>query len=430
MNSIRRRLLFWQISALVVTGLLVSLITYALAWNAFNRLRDDNLEQIAYSILRHGTESEPSADDGDDEDKGQFVSQIWDDRNVQIFSSLENGGPPPQPDGNHVVEWNGEEWHVFTLRSGGLTIQVGNPTEHRNTLFARIAPWLLLPLTVLVAVLGALIWAAVGRALSPLNRVREEISQRDIASLHVLDTLRLPDEILPLVEALNALLTRLDAAISAQRRFVADAAHELRTPLTAIRLQAQLADPGAGGEWWRELQQGIDRATRLVDQLLSLAREEATLQTHDFAPVRLDELAKQTVAEMSTLAEARGIDLGVTDCQPVRVAGQAGSLRVMLGNLIDNALRYIPAGGRVDVAVTVAAGRALLTVSDNGPGIPEAERERVFQRFHRLSGGDIPGSGLGLAIVRQVVDAHQGEIDLAEHPGGGLEARIRLPLAD
>ncbi|NTV94751.1 MAG: two-component sensor histidine kinase [Thiobacillus sp.] len=433
MNSIRRQLLIWQISALVVTGLLVSLITYALAWNAFNRLRDDNLEQIAYSIQRHGTEPDPGTDPGEEDDKGQFSSQIWDDNNVLVFTSLESGGPPAQPNGSHVVEWNGGEWHVFTLRSGGLTIQVGNPSEHRNTLFARIATWLLLPLTVLVALLGALIWTAVGRALMPLNKVREEIGQRDVASLHALDTRRLPEEVVPLVEALNALLTRLDGAISTQHRFVADAAHELRTPLTAIRLQAQLASQdaqaGPGREALFELQQGVDRAARLVDQLLSMARLEALLQKPRSAPVRLDELAKGLVVEFSSLADAKDIDLGVTDCIPVQIDGHADSLRIMLGNLIDNALRYTPTGGRVDVALTEADGTAVLTVTDTGPGIPKDAREQVFDRFHRLAGADIPGSGLGLAIVRQAVELHRGQVSLADTEGGGLTVRVTLPLA-
>lgn len=430
MNSIRRRLLLWQISALVVTGLLASLITYVLAWNGFNRLRDDNLEQIAYSIVRHGTESDAEGGD-DEEDKGQFVSQIWDDKHTLVYSSLASGGPPPQANGNHVIKWDGETWHVFTLRSGGLTIQVGNPSAHRDTMFARTASWLLLPFTVLIAVLGALIWAAVGRALSPLNKVREEIGQRDIASLHGLDTGHLPDEVVPLVEALNALLTRLDGAISAQRRFVADAAHELRTPLTAVRLQAQLAaadaESGMSRAALQELQQGVDRAARLVDQMLNMARLEAVDQSPVFVPVRLDELAKRVVADFSTLAEAKDIDLGVTDCVPVQVMGHADSLRMMLGNLVDNAIRYTPKGGRVDVALVPDAGTAVLTVADNGPGIPAAERERVFDRFHRLASADIPGSGLGLAIVRQVTEMHAGRVGLAEAAGGGLSAQVFLP---
>ncbi|WP_165873557.1 ATP-binding protein [Parasulfuritortus cantonensis] len=432
MISIRRQLLIWQISALVVTGLLVSVITYALAWHAFNRLRDDNLAQIAYSILRHGVESDSGNDAGDDDDKGQFVSQIWDDKHALVYSSIDDG-PPAQPSGNRVVDWHGEEWHVFTLRSGGLTIQVSNPSYHRTALFVRITAWLLLPLIVLVAVLGSLIWTAVGRALRPLRRVRYEIGRRDFATLHALDTRRLPEEIVPLVDALNALLIRLDGAISTQRRFVADAAHELRTPLTAIRLQAQLAsqstEPEARSQALAELQQGVDRAARLVDQLLSMARVEAVEQKPRFAAIRLDELVKRVVADFSTQADAKEIDLGVTECAAAQVNGHADSLRMMVGNLIDNALRYTPSGGRVDVALVAGDGKAVLSVVDTGPGIPAGERERVFDRFHRLAGAEIPGSGLGLAIVRQAAELHGGRVSLDAAVAGGLAARIELPAA-
>lgn len=431
MKSIRRQLLIWQISALVLTGLLVSALTYGLAWNAFNRLRDDRLEQIAYSILRHGVESETGKEDADADDKGQFVSQIWDEKDKLVYSSITYAGPPPQANGNHKVDWRGEEWNVYTLRSGGLTIQVGNPSYNRLTRFAHIAPWLLLPFTVLVSVLGGLIWASVGQALTPLNRVREEIGRRDIASLHALDIQPLPDEIAPLVEAINALLARLDDAIVSQRRFVADAAHELRTPLTAIRLQAQLAGQAASNETQRNelksLLQGIERAGRLVDQLLRMARLEAAEQQAVLTTVRLDELAKQVVVALSSRADASQIDLGITDFDVVSVTGHFDGLYIMLENLVDNALRYTPAKGTIDVAVTRMGNQAVLQVSDTGPGIPISERESVFDRFHRLAGADIPGSGLGLAIVRQVVDAHNGVVVLADAPGGGLCVRVTLP---
>jgi len=172
----------------------------------------------------------------------------------------------------------------------------------------------------------------------------------------------------------------------------------------------------------------VDRAAHLVDQLLSMARLEPAARQAVFAPLALDALAKQVVADFSTLAEARDIDLGVGECQPLTLNGQAESLRMMLGNLVDNALRYTPGGGRVDVELRGEGVMARLSVSDNGPGIAAAERERVFERFQRLAGADIPGSGLGLAIVRQVVGLHGGQITLDDAPGGGLKVAVTLPL--
>ncbi len=291
---------------------------------------------------------------------------------------------------------------------------------------------MLLPLVILVAGLGGLIWTAVGRSLTPLKQVQQEIGQRDAPSLHAIETKGLPEEVAPLVGALNDLLSRLDKAMTSQRRFIADAAHELRTPLTAIKLRTQLMQQGNDPAQWAEslnqLESGVERASHLVDQLLHMARLEPGVQPQTLAHVRLDELAKKVVADFSAQADARQIDVGITRAEPVAVHGHRDSLRVMMNNLVDNALRYTPCGGRVDVAVWPEDGdQAVLTVSDTGAGIPADERERVFDRFYRLAQADIPGSGLGLAIVRQVVDSNAGQITLADAPSGGLLVTIRLP---
>lgn len=432
MNSIRRDLLKWQIGALLVTGLLASLITYSLAWEAFNHLRDDELVQIAYSIVRHGlVASNGEEEEGDDTDKGQFVSQIWDSGNELLYSSLDNTGPPPQKPGHNTLTWRGEEWHTYTLEDGGLTIQVGNPTTHHYALFRNIAPWLLLPLSLMIAVLGGLIWLAVGHALRPLQRVRAEILQQNIPSLHALDIQNLPEEVVPIGKALNNLLLRLERAFATERDFIANAAHELRTPLTAVRLQAQLAsqakDSGERTAALSQLLAGADRVSHLIEQLLQMARLEPDAQQFIFSEVRFDYLAKNTIADFSFQADARAIDLGIGQCHPVRVLGHAESLRVLLSNLIDNAVRYTPPGGRIDVDIEETGGQAILSVSDTGPGIPEASRARVFDRFYRLADGDVPGSGLGLSIVKQVARLHAGEIALEDAPSGGLRVRFVIP---
>lgn len=433
MNSIRRNLLKWQIGALLATGLLASLITYALAWNAFNQMRNDGLVQIAYSIVRHGlVENEgDGAEEEDASDKGQFVSQIWGDDGELVYTSLDNGGPPRQKPGHHTLTWRGETWHVYTLEDGGVTIQVSNSAARHYPLFRNIGPWLLLPLTLMTAVLGGLIWLAVGRALRPLDKVRAEIMGQAVPSLRAMETRDLPAEVAPLGEALNALLQRLEQAFATERDFIANAAHELRTPLTAVRLQAQLADQARDAAQRAaaldQLRAGVDRAAHVVEQLLQMARLEPDAQQFAFAEVRLDQLAKNAVADFSPQAEDRRIDLGVGTCRPVRLSGHAESLRILLSNLIENALRHTPAGGRIDVDVDEEDGLARLDVADSGPGIPEEFRERVFDRFFRLAGPDTPGSGLGLPIARQAARLHGGEITLGESPAGGLRVRVALP---
>ena len=433
MNSIRRNLLKWQIGALLATGLLASLITYALAWNAFNQMRNDGLVQIAYSIVRHGlVENEgDGAEEEDASDKGQFVSQIWGDDGELVYTSLDNGGPPRQKPGHHTLSWRGETWHVYTLEDGGVTIQVSNSAARHYPLFRNIGPWLLLPLTLMTAVLGGLIWLAVGRALRPLDKVRAEIMGQAVPSLRTMETKDLPAEVAPLGEALNALLQRLEQAFATERDFIANAAHELRTPLTAVRLQAQLADQARDAAQRAaaldQLRAGVDRAAHVVEQLLQMARLEPDAQQFAFAEVRLDQLAKNAVADFLPQAEDKRIDLGVGTCRPVRLSGHAESLRILLSNLIDNALRHTPAGGRIDVDVDEEDGLARLDVADSGPGIPEEFRERVFDRFFRLAGPDTPGSGLGLPIARQAARLHGGEITLGESPAGGLRVRVALP---
>lgn len=429
-NSIRSRLLVWQISALLLTGLLVSAITYHLAWDAFNRIRDYGLEQIAYSVVRHGVEY-----DNDEEvrnDRGQFVSQIWAADGSLFYSSLDTIGPPRQSPGLRTLVWDQTEWRVFSLNEGGLTIQVATTLASRSSKFADIVPWLLLPLAVLIVGLGLLIRAAVGRALAPLEQLRGEIGQRSVLHLHALDNKGMPEEVAPLVGTLNELLLRLDAALGSQRRFLADAAHELRTPLTAVKLQAQIARRSANDEErdaaLGQLLEGVDRAAHLVDQLLGMARLEPEAGQTAFMPVRLDNLVKRAVADFSAQAESRGIDLGVGRCDEVSLSGQERNLRVMLDNVIDNALRYIPRDGRVDLELTLLDGTARLTVTDDGPGIAPEDRERVLERFQRLAGADIPGSGLGLAIVRQVAIIHGGRVSLDEAPGGGLRVEIDIPI--
>jgi two-component system, OmpR family, sensor kinase len=462
MNSIRHRLLFWQIGALLVTGVLVSAITFQLAWNGFNRIRDYGLEQIAYSVIRHGikprtenplirqpaattqapttpaapsddTEARPTPTEEEIqetiEDLGRFVSQIWHPEGEILYTSHDGVGPPMQQAGFHVVPWNDEVWRVYTIVDASQVVQVAVTSSDRASSFAELVPWLMVPLALLVVVLGLMIHTAVIRALKPLEQMGRDIGARDVTGLHAVSTENLPEELVPLGSALNQLLERVDTLLASQRRFVADAAHELNTPLAAVKLQAQLARRASDAQRKAaldELDQGIERATHLVAQLLQMARLEPDVRQRQPQPVRLDELAAKVVAAFSAQAEARDIDLGLDRSDVAWVFADPAELRVLLDNLVDNALSHIPAGSRVDVRVHHLGDRVELEVSDNGPGIPEAERERVLQRFVRLNPQDTTGSGLGLAIVAQILKNKGGELLLGTTPGGGLSVRVRL----
>lgn len=441
MRSIHARLLVWLIGALLLSSLLASALTYEMAWRGFNTLRDYGLEQIAYSIVRHDTQDwltdqpdpEPAASSAETaatepaQDDGQFVSQIWTGNGRLIYSSLTDTGPPLQEPGLHQVEWDGTRWRTYTLNDRERVIQVATPAERRWRAFLEYVPALLAPLLLLLVLLGFLISAAVSGALQPLRRLREEIGARDVALLSPLAPDEMPDEVQPLVDTLNQLLAKVDRLLATQRAFLADVAHELNTPLAAIKLQVQLAQQAqATGQpvSLDDLEAGIERAVHLVAQLLQMARLEPDARPIELQPVALERLARERVLAFLAQAEQKDIDLGLESEGPLEVQGDPQQLRVLIDNLIDNALRYCPDGARIDVRLRRQAGHAVLEVADDGPGIAEADKARVLLRFVRLRPADTTGSGLGMAIVRQIAEQHQAALSLLDTPGGGLTVRI------
>jgi two-component system OmpR family sensor kinase len=457
LNSIRSRLLLWQMSALLVVALMAGALTYGVTRRGFDEVRDYGLKQIALSVLRHDETPIPSAADAPDNeasastadlsadpaatpddppaidtepDEGQFVSQVWSPQGLLVFSSLQDNGPDLQPPGFHLTEWNQQMWRTYTVVRSSRTAQVAVALEYRDSGFYALIPWVLVPIALLVLFLGLLIHAAVKRALRPLDALSQQIGSRKLSELHALDTIELPIEVAPLALALNKLLAELDHLLGSQRQFLAGAAHELNTPLAAIKLQAQLTRKAQDSERdgaLNELDTGIERAIHLASQLLQLARLEPDARTPERSEVSLNALVRQAVITLSPLAEARGTDLGLLRCENLSLMGDPHALRVLLDNLIDNALRYSPNGAQIDVALTVLDGQAQLRVSDNGPGIANDQHARVLDRFVRLQPGDTTGSGLGLAIVHHIVQAHGGTLVLGETPGGGLTVLITFP---
>lgn len=432
MTSLRHRLLVSLLVGMVAAFSLGTYATYRSSLAEINTLMDYHLRQFALS-LRSQALGQPSIPPDTDESL-DFVIQIWDREGLRLYLSRPHSVLPAIAQlGYATVRTVEGDWRVFSLQVPERVIQVAQPMSIRSGLAAAAAWRTLLPMLLMLPLTGALIWLIVGRGLVPLDQVAAAVRGRQPNALDPLPTAQLPDEILPLVEALNGLLGRLGHALATQRAFVADAAHELRTPLTALQLQVQLVERAAGeaerAERLTELKQGLQRAARVVNQLLTLARQEPDAEAaKPFAPVALAELAAVAVAEQLPLAEAKGIDLGAGELDAeVVVSGDAAALRTLLGNLLDNAVRYTPAGGRVDVAVRRTPQGRWLEVSDSGPGIPPEERERVLDRFYRREGETEPGSGLGLAIVRAIAERHRASVELGEAPQGGLRVRIGWP---
>ncbi|MFL6657274.1 MAG: sensor histidine kinase N-terminal domain-containing protein [Massilia sp.] len=301
-------------------------------------------------------------------------------------------------------------------------VQVGETLDKRAQLANEIIKGVILPQFIILPIVLALVWFALTRGLSPLAQLQERIRARRPDDLSPIATHQVPEEISPLVGSLNDMLARLAHTIAMQQRFIADAAHQMKTPLAGMRMQSELAlrqrEPEEIRRSLEQLATSSEAATRLVNQLLALARAENQPQAGATpATVDLDELARGTVHDWVQASFGRRIDLGLErEETPVLVLGNALMLRELLSNLIDNALRYTPPGGSVTVRVRSDAGRAILEVEDTGPGIPAAERAHVFERFYRILDNSAPGSGLGLAIVREIAQQHGAEIDLFANP--------------
>lgn len=438
MSSIRRALLVSLMAGVVGSALLASAATYVTARREIGELLDLQLKQLAYSTriddLIRGRQP------GFDPRTGaatagvtELVTQIWDRDGVLVYWSQPGTGlPVPATPGYATVHLNERDWRVYTLVQGTHALQVAQAEDEREAIATRTALRALLPFAVLVPLFGAMIWFAVGRGLKPLETMSRAVGKRRPDALAPLAERGLPEELQPLAASVNALLARLDAALGAQRRFTADAAHELRTPLAALKLQLDVArrvgDDPARVAAYDDLEGGVARASHLVDQLLTLARVEPEALATRATDCDLVTLAKEAIVARGGLAAEKRVDLGLARETPARVHGDPASLAILLSNLLDNALRYTPPGGRIDVGVVDDGSAAVLTVADTGRGIPPDERERVFDRFYRGGGNRAPGSGLGLSIVKRIADAHGATVSLgAPEHGNGLAVTVRFP---
>ncbi len=435
MTSVRRTLVATLLLSVLAVTLVGALATYRQAREGVDRIFDYHLRQLALS-LRDQAWSRAAGELGEAGEASDFVIQVWDAEGRRLYLSRPGTGLPEVAElGFADVAASTGRWRAYSAALGPLVIQVAQPLAVRERLAVEAATRTLSPLLLLLPLLALLVWRVVGLGLAPLDRLARATAARTPSALDPLAEAGVPAEAAPLVRALNDLLARLSTALASQRAFVADAAHQLRTPLAALRLQLQLA-AAAGDEAGRaaalaELGAGLTRAGRVVEQLLTLARLEPGVSLPVApAPVDLAGLAGQAVADHAALAEARGVDLGAADLDPAaRVQGDQEALRTLLAALVENAIRAAPRGGRVDLSAGLGAGGPFLQVADDGPGIPAAERERVFDRFYRLPGTAEPGTGLGLSIVKAVADRHGARVELGDAPGGGLLARVTFPPA-
>jgi two-component system OmpR family sensor kinase len=440
-ESVQLKLSFTLSLAILVVAVVAGAFSFMSAFDEAHELQDDVLRQVAQLMDRQRLLPTPAAaatrpKDGDEESR-VIVQRLGQDNTSS--TGVADGGslqlPATLADGLHTLEVGGETFRVLVKTTAtGERIAVAQESGFRNEIARDGALRTVLPFLILVPVLLLIVADLVRKMFRPIATLSKEIDQRAEQDLHPVEDSHLPVEVRTFAVAINRLLTRVGQAMDTQRRFVADAAHELRSPLTALSLQAErLAQAelsGSARDRLTVLRQGIERGRSLLDQLLTLAKAQSATEFPK-SPVSIQGIYRRVLEDLMPLAEAKHIDIGVEGTQDAQVWVSELDMIAVAKNLVDNAIRNTPEGGRVDLSVGTADGRAVLRIQDNGPGIPLAERDRVFDPFYRSLGSEQIGSGLGLSIVQTIANRIGAEIRLDfanETRQTGLSVTVLVPV--
>jgi two-component system OmpR family sensor kinase len=435
MRSLRVRLILLLGIAIVTAATVQFATSFQAAMRQANNLFDYHMKQMALALQDSALGQVQWHTLPDPENQGfDFVIQIWTEGGLSVYQSRSYRFLPDQAVlGYSTVTLDNGDWRVYAVKNDKRVIQVAQRMETRRDraiLLAKRALWPIIPVSLLLLVAA---WWVVTSALSPLNRIGRDLANRNADSLAPVSDAGVPQEVSLLVAELNSLLARMAQALQSQQRFVADAAHELRSPLTALRLQVQTLakarEEATRTQAIGRLLGGVDRATRLMEQLLALARQDPLSQTFDPAVVSLPACIELAMTDVAPLAASKQIELQYADLTQIEISGDADGLRIMIRNLIDNAVRYTPEQGRIRITLTADETVVALAIEDSGAGIPEKDRERVFDRFYRIPGTSPSGSGLGLAIVKAIASLHEATVELGDAAFGGLKVTVRFPVA-
>jgi len=331
---------------------------------------------------------------------------------------------------------NDETWRVFRVHSEDkmITVEIGSSLKLQNAIPNTLITSILIPLIFSIPLVALFIWYGTGKALEPIKRIARHLSNRKTNDLSPIDEHYVPNEIHPLTASINHMFSQMKTAFDTERRFTSDAAHELRTPLAALKTHAEIALQAENIEEQRKalrhVVQGVNRATRLVEQLLTLARLDPDTGFTNIRRFDLFISAEDVLTTQAMLAIDKNIEISLSGTRGKFVAGNVDAICVLMRNLIDNAIRYTPKGGEVEVSITRKDDTIIWTVADSGPGIPEEERSKVFNRFYRSLGTKESGSGLGLSIVTRIADLHHLEIQLSTSKLGGLQIDVCFAAKD
>jgi two-component system, OmpR family, sensor histidine kinase QseC len=428
--SLKQRLLALALTTVVIVWVAAVTVTYFDARNELNEVLDAHLAQAAVLLVAQTSheideiETEHAA--SPHKYSPRIAFQVWEGGKELRIHSVNAPAQPlatiEQGFSDSVID--GQGWRVYSSwdGSGEYLIHVAERADVRDQLASTIARNLLQPVLISLPLLAILLWLAVSHGLRPLVRLTREVEQREPDNLAPLDAGAVPREVVPLVERLNRLFARIDASMQKERRFTADAAHELRTPVAAIKAQAQVAQAASSkDERMHALDNailGCDRASHLIEQLLTLSRVD-TLDGGVTGPCQLRSIAAEVIAMLAPAALEKRVRLELLTDQEITVRGNPALIRVLLRNLLDNSVKHTVSGTSVQVSIAHEDGKISLSVSDDGPGIPEHEREKVSERFYRPMGTQASGSGLGLSIVKRIAEVHGASLQI----GPGREGR-------
>jgi two-component system sensor histidine kinase QseC len=441
-TSLKRRLLVMLLGTVAVVWLATAGYSYWDARHEIDELLDGHLAQSAALLV---AQSGHELEEIDVEHAPQLhkygrrvAFQVWErGRTLRLHSAnAPNVRFSPRDEGFSNALVDDRRWRVFSSWDSKrrFLIQVGEQRDARDKIAAQIGRNLLVPLAFALVVLGVLIYVSVSRATRPLAKVHGQIALRDPENLQPIAVDDCPAEIVPLVDGLNRLFERVTKSMDNERRFTADAAHELRTPIAALRVQAQVARAAADD---RERQHaldnviaGCDRATHLVEQLLTLARLDPAFVRLQPESCDLRAVAKSVLGEIAPRAVAKGVEIELDEGSPVVARGDAGLLGILVRNLVDNAVRYSPAQTAVRVRIAPADARTgpVLTVTDEGPGVPADGLPKLGERFYRAMGTGESGSGLGLSIVTRIAELHDAVVRF-ETGAAGKGMRVTVVFA-
>ena len=431
MTSLRKHLLMWLLPVFLVAAVVATVWTYYMFGSMVSMFMDSQMNVLADSHTAD-TSGPPTLRPLTDHnvEKGALIVQIWDEQGSLLTSSYPTLNVPLQAaDGFNDLRIGSQRWRVCTVHASGRTVQSVQNLEFRAMVINKQALQAGLPIALLMPISAWILWFGACRAMGRIETLARAAAAQDENTISELPMKGVPSEISPFVIAVNRLLTRLRDAFASQRRFVQDAAHELRTPITAMTLQLEnLKACPMDAETAAQVSQfeaGLKRTKRLIEQLLRLARQEAPQKADAASSVDLAAFLRELISDLMPCADHRDIDVGLSVDIHATVRANPHELRSLLHNLLENALRYTPEHGVVDVRLFADGGKVVVEIVDSGPGIPPDLLPRVFDRFFRIEGSDTEGSGLGLAIAKHAAERNRIDLHLDNRiERSGLVARV------